>query len=87
MTPEDARVVLEVLMTADGGCHVCAADLAGQFAARFPEHGDAAVEVYRAAFPDCQGHADHIAEAATRAKDGADHPERGDGWDEWEDGA
>lgn len=38
MTAEEAQAVAEVLSHADGGCHVCAFDLADRMKEKFPEH-------------------------------------------------
>jgi hypothetical protein len=45
MTKEEARKILEIMSTADGGCKYCAGDLLERFLKEFPEHFEVAVEV------------------------------------------
>lgn len=48
MTQDEARTVLNIMMTADKDCCSCASELALQFVAQFPEHRAVADEVYSA---------------------------------------
>lgn len=46
MTEEEARIVLGIMVTADGGCHVCGLTLLHKFHKHFPQFLDIAVEVF-----------------------------------------
>jgi len=46
MTNDEAKKVAEIMSTADGGCHYCAAELFRQFSAAFPGFENAIEEVW-----------------------------------------
>lgn len=46
MSPEHAKAVLLIMVTADGSCFSCARKLLTKFIAKFPEHAQLAAEVY-----------------------------------------
>lgn len=50
MTADEAKSVLSIMAGADRGCFHCAAELMRDFLRRWPEHVEAAREVYRKVF-------------------------------------
>lgn len=50
MNKQEAEKIIKILLTADGGCEYCTADLIKLFGKRFPEFGAIADESFRKAF-------------------------------------
>lgn len=50
MTKEEAVIVINILLEADGGCPVCAGILIGMFKGSFPKYAEIAEEMYRKEF-------------------------------------
>jgi hypothetical protein len=50
MDNHEAKTVLEILATADGGCEFCARELFNRFAERFPEFSELAESIFREKF-------------------------------------
>lgn len=46
MSPEHAKAVLLIMMTADSDCSHCARKLVTKFIGKFPEHEQLAVDVF-----------------------------------------
>jgi len=46
MTKDEAIKVIEIMLTADGGCSFCAYDLCTQFGEEFPEFKDLAMQMW-----------------------------------------
>ena len=46
MTEEEAGKIIAIMLTADGGCHVCGHDLLEQFSKAFPAFSDLAKKAY-----------------------------------------
>lgn len=50
MTAEEAKRVVEIMMTADGGCSSCARDLLEEFSETFPEFRHVCGEAFKEMF-------------------------------------
>jgi hypothetical protein len=47
MDEDEARAVIRIMLSADGGCSYCAKDLIKLFKDSFPEHANIADEMYK----------------------------------------
>lgn len=50
MTKDEAKFILKIFTTADGGCQFCASDLMLQFLEKYPEYKDLAREIFEKEF-------------------------------------
>jgi len=50
MNQETAKKVIEILLSADGGCVFCASELIKLFVLQFPEYKDLAGELFKSKF-------------------------------------